>query len=111
MTRALMIKELPNGERPRERLLARGAENLAPSELIAILLRTGTKGISAVHIAEQVLHDFKTLDKLSRANVPDLRKIKGIGRDKAVTLVAAFTLARLVAREARAEAPMLDTPD
>jgi DNA repair protein RadC len=111
MNRALLIKELPASERPRELLLARGADQMKKSELIAILLRTGTKGISALHVAEQLLTRFSTLDNLSRASVAELRQVKGIGRDKAVTLVAAFTLARHMAKEVREQVPTLDTPE
>ncbi|HWH70669.1 MAG TPA: DNA repair protein RadC [Candidatus Sulfotelmatobacter sp.] len=111
MSRGLLIRELPDSERPRERLLAQGADALKKSELIAILLRTGTQGVSAIEVAEQLLQAHETLDNLSRATVPELRRIKGIGRDKAVTLVAAFTLARLLAREMRQEFPTLDTPE
>ncbi len=103
--------DMPVNERPRERLAEKGADALKNSELIAILLRTGLKGISAIQIAEQLLRKFETLDNLSRAGVDDLRQVKGIGRDKAVTLVAAFTLARKMAEELRGEAPVLDTPD
>jgi DNA repair protein RadC len=111
MNRGLLIRELPYSERPRERLLAEGPDMLNKSQLIAILLRTGMKGISAISVGEQLLSKFGTLDNLSRATVPELRTVKGIGRDKAVTLVAAFTLARLMAKEIRQEAPTLDTPD
>ena len=111
MSRGLLIRELPDSERPRERLLANGADALRKSELIAILLRTGMKGVSAIQVAEDLLKRFGTLDNLSRATVAELRLTKGIGRDKAVTLVAAFTLARLMAKEIRGESPMLDTPE
>ena len=53
MSQGLRIKDLPDSERPRERLVAHGAEALKNSELIAILLRTGMKGVSAIQIAEQ----------------------------------------------------------
>jgi DNA repair protein RadC len=111
MSRGLLIKEMPDAERPRERLLNRGADALRNAELIAILLRTGMKGISAVDVAGQLLARFSTLDNLSRASIPELRKIKGIGRDKAIALQAAFTLARRMAQEIRQESPTLDTPD
>jgi len=52
VSQGLLIKELPDGERPRERLMDKGADALKHSELIAILLRTGTKGVSAVQVAE-----------------------------------------------------------
>jgi DNA repair protein RadC len=109
--RGLLIKELPASERPRERLMELGAEALRNSELIAILLRTGLRGVSAIQVADQVLQKFVTLDNLSRASVDDLRQIKGIGRDKAIALKSAFTLARRMALEMRKESPMLDTPD
>jgi DNA repair protein RadC len=102
---------MPAGERPRERLVEKGADALKNSELIAILLRTGFKGTSAVQVAEQLLTKFGTLDNLSRAGIEDLRKVKGIGRDKAIALKSAFTLARRMALEIRQEAPMLDTPE
>jgi len=93
MESGLLIKDMPASERPRERLAEKGADVLKNSELIAILLRTGMKGVSAVDVAEQLLKKFETLDSLSRASIEDLCEIKGVGRDKAVTLVAAFTLA------------------
>jgi len=107
----LLIKDLPNEERPRERLAEHGAEALRNAELIAILLRTGTKGHSAIHIADQLLTRFPTLDELSRASLEDLSKTKGIGRDKAIALKSAFTLALRMAREIRVEAPLLETPE
>lgn len=111
MNRGLLIKELPYNERPRERLATEGAERLKNSELIAILLRTGTKGISALTIAQEIITQYETLDNLSRATVDDLCHVKGVGRDKAVTLVAAFTLARQMAKEIKPDTPALDTPE
>jgi DNA repair protein RadC len=108
---SIRIKDLPDSERPRERLAAKGADALKDSELIAILLRTGLKGTSAIQVAEQLLHKFGTLDNLSRANLADLRQIKGIGQDKAIALKAAFTLARRMAAEIRQEGPTLDNPE
>ena len=111
MADSVLIRDIPLNERPRERLLLRGADALSHAELIAILLRTGTKGISAVDIAQQLLKRFETLDKLAGAPMEEIRKIKGVGRDKAIALRAAFTLAQRMAREIRAESPLLDTPE
>jgi len=111
MSRPLLIREMPGNERPRERLMELGADALRNAELIAILLRTGMKGVSSIHIAEQLLQKFSTLENLSRANIAEIRQIKGIGRDKAIALKSAFTLARRMAQELRGEAPLLDTPD
>lgn len=111
MSQAFRIKELPAAERPRERLVAEGAESLSTIQLLAILLRTGTKGHSALDVAAAVVNRFRFLDDLSRATLENLCEIKGVGRDKAVTLVAALTLARRMAKEARNESPVLDTPE
>jgi len=105
------IKDIPASERPRERLAANGADSLGNSDLIAILLRTGLQGKSALVIGAELLAKFQTLDRLSQASVPELCAVKGIGRDKAVTLKAAFTLARRMAAEIRAERPLLETPE
>ena len=111
MTANVRIHDLPAQDRPRERLAANGAEKLSNAELIAILLRTGLKGMSAIHVAEQLLRQCGSLESLARAPLEELRKVKGIGRDKAVTLKAAFTLARKMAEELRHESPVLDTPE
>jgi DNA repair protein RadC len=111
MASGLRIRDLPLNERPRERLVNDGAEALKNSELIAILLRTGMRGISAIQVAEQLLRKFETLDNLSRASIDELRLVKGVGRDKAIALKSAFTLARRMAVEMRRESPMLDCPE
>ncbi|MCL4179310.1 MAG: DNA repair protein RadC [Verrucomicrobia bacterium] len=105
------IKDLAEMDRPRERLMAEGAEALSSAELVAILLRTGRKGYSAVDIARQLLARFQTLDRLARASIEELRGVKGIGRDKAIGLKSAFTLAQRMARELQLQAPVLDTPE
>jgi DNA repair protein RadC len=111
MATGFRIRDLPLNERPRERLIAQGAEALKNSELIAILLRTGMKGTSAIQVAEQLLNKFQTLDNLSRASIEDLQLVKGVGRDKAIALKSAFTLARRMAMEMRQESPTLDCPE
>ena len=107
----MRLKDQPASERPRERLEAQGADALSHAELIGILLRTGLKGTNAVEIGKQLVAKHGSLQALARASVKDLRSVKGIGRDKAVTLVAAFALARKMAQELGREAPLLDTPD
>jgi DNA repair protein RadC len=110
MSHGVKIKDLPESERPRERLAKSGAGALRTSELIAILLRTGLKGISAIQIGEQLLQKFGTLTALERATLDQLQETKGIGRDKAIALKSAFSLARRMAAELHGEAPLLDTP-
>src|ERR1051325_656133 len=111
MNANVRIHDLPAPDRPRERLAALGPDKVSNAELLAILLRTGMKGLSAIHIAEQLLHQFGTLQNLANTSLDDLRKVKGVGRDKAVALKAAFTLARNMAMELRHELPLLDTPE
>jgi DNA repair protein RadC len=105
------IKDMAEKDRPRERLVLEGAGALSSEELIAILLRTGRMGFSAIDIARQLLARFRSLEQLAGSSIEDLRTFKGVGRDKAVTLKAAFTLAQRMAREFQLESPLLDTPD
>jgi len=111
MSGSLRLKDQPVSERPRERLVAHGADALSHAELIAILLRTGMKGANAVEIGRQLMQKYGTLQALAQASVEDLQSVKGIGRDKAVTLMAAFALARKMAGELRHEGPVLETPE
>jgi DNA repair protein RadC len=110
MSAGIRIKDLPKGERPRERLVEMGADALSSSELIAILLRTGTKGFSAIQAAQDLVQRFGTLNALSQATLEQLQDVKGVGPDKAIALKSAFTLARRMARELQGETPLLDNP-
>ncbi len=103
------IHELPEQDRPREKLARLGAQALTDSELIAILLRTGLPGANAVDVARQLLQRFGTLAALARCTVPELSEIKGVGPAKAVQLAAAFGLASRLARENAEKQPM-NTP-
>ena len=105
------LKDQPVGERPRERLIERGALALSPAELIAILVRTGLRGTNALDIGKQLISKFGSLGTMARASVDDLQSVRGIGRDKAITLVAAFTLASKMAEELQRESPVLDAPE
>lgn len=111
MSEGLRIKDQPASERPRERLAAHGPDALSHAELIAILLRTGLKGANAVDVGRQLISKYQKLQVLARVSLDDLQKIKGIGRDKAVTLAAAFALARRMAGEIQSESPVLDNPE
>jgi DNA repair protein RadC len=73
-------------------------------------LRTGLKGTNVVQVGQQLLNRFGSLQALAKASIADLQKVKGIGRDKAVTLMAAFALAHKMARELQDESPVLDNP-
>jgi DNA repair protein RadC len=100
------IQELPEEDRPREKLAARGAGALSDSELIAILLRTGLPGANAVDVARQLLTEFRSLSGLARCSVAELSRIKGVGPAKAVQLAAAFGLASRLARESLDRLPL-----
>ncbi|MGC9519212.1 MAG: RadC family protein [Desulfuromonadaceae bacterium] len=90
------IKDWPEGERPREKLLSRGAEYLSDAELLALILRTGDAGsrTTAVDQARLLLQEFGNLSRLARATTPELCRINGIGPAKSAELQAAFELAR-----------------
>jgi DNA repair protein RadC len=105
------MKDMVVSDRPRERLLREGQEVLSNSELLAILLRTGTKGSSALQVAQAILQRAGGLEPLTRASVESLCEVSGVGPDKAVTVIAALTLARRLALESVAESPLLDTPE
>lgn len=90
------VKDLPIDDRPREKLLLRGAQNLTDAELLAILLRTGTKGKSVIAIAQEIISKEDNLAKLAVKSTSELVKIQGIGKDKAATLLAAFEISRRI---------------
>src|SRR5438067_12415622 len=96
---AVKIRELPEEDRPREKLLKRGADALTNHELIAILLRTGVRGKNAVEVGGEILEKYKTLSGLTQTSASELRKIRGIGSAKAVQLAAAFKLGERMAKE------------
>ncbi|MEY2503086.1 MAG: repair protein RadC [Verrucomicrobiota bacterium] len=104
------ISEMPAEERPREKLLARGPTALIDPELIAILLGSGVPGTNAIEVARQLLEKYQSLTGLSRCTVDELKKIRGIGKAKAMHLVAAFQLGRRLAQE-RLTRQKLDSPE
>jgi DNA repair protein RadC len=106
----IKIREMPQDERPREKLLGRGAAALTDSELIAILLRTGLPGANAVEVARQLLEQYGSLSGLSRCSVKEIASIPGIGPAKAIQLVAAFGLGQRLANE-RLSRRKLDSPE
>ncbi|MBA3963820.1 MAG: DNA repair protein RadC [Chthoniobacterales bacterium] len=93
----LKIHEMPIEDRPREKLVARGAAALSDAELIAILLRTGVEGANAVEVARQLIAKYGSLGALSRCSVKELAAIKGIGLAKGAQLAAAFGLGHRLA--------------
>ena len=94
------IKELPEDERPREKLLKYGADKLSDTELLAILLRTGTKGKSAIDMAEEILRSVGgTFKGLAGKDIDEITKIPGVKNAKVITVAAALEIARRVSKQ------------
>lgn len=92
------IKDIPVNDRPIERLIHNGASVLSLEELLAILLKTGTKEISAKTLASNILSKIKSVDEIKKMTLEDLVSIKGIGYTKAATLLAAIELSKRLER-------------
>lgn len=104
------IKQWSKDDRPREKLLSAGAENLSNSELLAILIHNGTKQKTAVDLAKEVLKLGKdNLGELGKLSIKELMKIKGIGEAKAITIAAALELGRRRQASAVLEKPVIKT--
>ena len=107
---ATRIADLPPDARPREKLLARGPQALADAELIALLLRTGVRGASALDLGAALIGRFGGLHGLLHAEAGALRAIKGLGAAKYAELAAVLELARRALAEQMRERAMLDSP-
>jgi len=99
------IKEWPENERPRERLLREGAAAMTEAQLIAVILRTGAGGRSALDLAMELLDRFGALRNLEQASLAELSAIRGIGKAKAAQLRAAAELGRRMFRETAPKGP------
>lgn len=106
----MAINQWPVEERPREKLLARGAASLSDAELVAIFLRTGTRGKTAVDLARDLLQQFNGLRSLLDAGLPVLRNTKGVGTAKVVQLQAALELGRRYLEEKLKRETTLNNP-
>ncbi len=93
-----LIKEMPYKQRPRERFIYYGKEALKDEELIAILLRTGTKAHGVLALANQVCSKYDSLKSLSQASIDELTTIRGLGEAKAIQVLAAIELGRRIAQ-------------
>ena len=93
-----MIRDLPFDERPRERLLTEGAEFLSNAELLAILLRTGTKNQSALQMAQLILKQTQGLKFLNEMTIEELMNVKGVGKSKAIQLLASIELGKRISK-------------
>lgn len=93
-TYTTLIRDMPEEERPRERLAKYGAQTLSNPELLAILLRTGMKGESVLNMSQRLLSEYEGLERMGRASFPHLCSLDGISEAKACQLLAAFELGR-----------------
>ncbi|PKK95298.1 MAG: hypothetical protein CVV60_02025 [Tenericutes bacterium HGW-Tenericutes-5] len=87
-----MIKDMPKLERPRERLLMFGPESLSTYELLAIILRVGSNGQSVIDLAKSLVNNLNDLSDLKTMTIDELKKFKGIGKTKAISVLAAIEL-------------------
>ena len=92
----LMIRDFPQDERPRERMIQSGSASLSNQELLAILLRTGTKSESVLQLSNRLLNQFDGLNLLKDASLEEITKTKGIGLAKAVQIMAAVEFGRRI---------------
>ncbi len=90
------LKDLPKEERPRERLLEIGVRSLTNTELLSIILKTGTKDKNVKDLALDIMSEYKDFSKLKDASVSKLMNIKGIGKVKAIEIISAIELGRRV---------------
>ena len=107
----MSIRHWPTSERPREKLLARGAHVLSDAELLALLLGAGTRGASAVELARGLLEDFGSLRQLLKAAAPRCLARAGVGPERYAILKAAVELSRRHFGEALRTGPALAAPE
>ncbi|MHB9022789.1 MAG: RadC family protein [Armatimonadota bacterium] len=105
-----LIRDMPQSERPRERLELYGADTLGDADLLAILLRTGNRSVSVIQLAQHILGHFGSLRNLANASVQELSQVPGIGLAKACQLKAAFTLGKRLATSADRYRQIIQSP-
>jgi len=106
----MSIKDLPADARPREKLLQHGAATLSDAELLALLLRTGFKGLGVLELAQSVITQFGGYAGLLHAQAGDLKGIKGLGPAKRAELAAVIEMARRALAQKLEAAPVFDSP-
>ncbi len=108
---SLRVCDLALGERPQERLERFGAAALSDTELLAMMLRSGSRGLSVLSLASRLITEAGSLAGLIAWTESDFRRVKGIGHVKALQLVAMMEVARRVLGAPQGEAPLLSRPD
>jgi len=92
----MKLKDLPNEEKPRERLIKYGVNNISNEDLISILIRTGSKDENVKELSSKILSKIKNINSLNDLSLRELTDIKGVGETKALTIIAAIELGRRV---------------
>ncbi len=106
----VMMRDMAEQNRPRERLLQVGERAVSTAELLAIVLRSGVPGENVLRLAERLLITFKDLPGLARASVAELTAVKGVGPAKAVEIKAALEIGRRLLTTAPEEKPRITSP-
>ncbi len=101
--KSITVHDLPLTERPRERLLHCGPNNLSDQELIAIILRSGSKGENVLVTAQKLLAKYSSLNSLTEVSIADFQTQKGLGPAKAIELTACFEIAKRIKKETEKE--------
>ncbi|MGN1401316.1 MAG: DNA repair protein RadC [Bacillus sp. (in: firmicutes)] len=96
MNSTLMIRDFPESEKPRERFIRNGPQSLSNKELLALLLRTGTKNESVLQLSERLIAHFDGLRMLKDASIEEMISINGIGEAKAIQILAAVEFGRRI---------------
>ncbi len=105
------MKDLPDHERPRERMVSNGPSGLSNAELLAIVLTSGTREETAVELATSLLAEHGSLEKVATASVGELMSRKGVGHAKACQIAASFELGRRVASHRDGRRPAINSPE
>ncbi|MNO12642.1 hypothetical protein D3C76_22550 [compost metagenome] len=105
-----MLRDIPNEERPRERMMKYGASVLSQAELLAIILRTGTRQESAIHMAQRMIGEIGGIRGFMDLSLEELIKMRGIGPAKAVQIKAGIELGQRLARSRQPEAQIIRSP-
>jgi len=105
------LKDIPEDDRPRERLLRRGQESLSDAELLAIIIRDGTQERSALELAQELLKRFGDLRSIALASAAELAEVKGIGPAKAAQILAAAALGCRIAQVQLEPGRLCDSPE
>lgn len=105
-----MLRDIPNEDRPRERMMKFGASALSQAELLAILLRTGTRQESAIHMAQRILSDIGGIRGIVDLSLDEMMRMKGIGPAKAVQIKAGVELGQRLAITRMPEAQIIRSP-